>query len=200
MTCCPKNLHSKCLRNPKHVEWVRALLAVLEESRKYVMEHHTTGVTWNHNVSDLCLALFRQLTWSKGIPIENYSTATAPAGQPGPPPPPPPPPAAVAAHALPPSSSGSPAALFAEINNADVTKGLRKVDKSEMTHKNPSLRAGSTVPSTPTESEFFTMPSVSAASLWEENQSRSLCGHPSRNHSWAKSLQNSRWKGRVGVS
>jgi adenylyl cyclase-associated protein len=27
-----------------------------------------------------------------------------------------------------------------------VTKGLRKVDKSEMTHKNPALRAGSTVP------------------------------------------------------
>jgi adenylyl cyclase-associated protein len=29
-----------------------------------------------------------------------------------------------------------------------VTKGLRKVDKSEMTHKNPELRAGSIVPST----------------------------------------------------
>ena len=29
-----------------------------------------------------------------------------------------------------------------------MTKGLRKVDKSEMTHKNPELRAGSTVPST----------------------------------------------------
>lgn len=26
-----------------------------------------------------------------------------------------------------------------------MTKGLRKVDKSEMTHKNPSLRAGATV-------------------------------------------------------
>lgn len=30
-----------------------------------------------------------------------------------------------------------------------MTKGLRKVDKSEMTHKNPALRAGSVVPSTP---------------------------------------------------
>jgi len=28
-----------------------------------------------------------------------------------------------------------------------VTKGLRKVEKSEMTHKNPALRASSTVPS-----------------------------------------------------
>ena len=37
-------------------------------------------------------------------------------------------------------------AVFAELNQgSDITKGLRKVDKSEMTHKNPSLRAGSTV-------------------------------------------------------
>jgi adenylyl cyclase-associated protein len=28
-----------------------------------------------------------------------------------------------------------------------VTKNLRKVDKSEMTHKNPALRASSVVPS-----------------------------------------------------
>ena len=28
-----------------------------------------------------------------------------------------------------------------------MTKNLRKVDKSEMTHKNPALRASSTVPS-----------------------------------------------------
>ena len=38
--------------------------------------------------------------------------------------------------------------MFAELNRGEeVTKGLRKVDKSEMTHKNPALRAGSTVPS-----------------------------------------------------
>ncbi len=36
---------------------------------------------------------------------------------------------------------------FSELNKGEaVTKGLRKVDKSEMTHKNPELRAGSTVP------------------------------------------------------
>jgi len=39
------------------------------------------------------------------------------------------------------------AAVFADLNRgADVTKGLRKVDKSEMTHKNPALRAGNVVP------------------------------------------------------
>ncbi|KAH9923947.1 cyclase-associated protein [Epithele typhae] len=44
--------------------------------------------------------------------------------------------------------------VFNQINKgADITKGLRKVDKSEMTHKNPALRAGSTVPaSTPSSS------------------------------------------------
>jgi hypothetical protein len=48
-----------------------------------------------------------------------------------------------------PGSGGGVAAVFAELNRgADVTKGLRKVEKSEMTHKNPALRASSTVPST----------------------------------------------------
>lgn len=42
------------------------------------------------------------------------------------------------------------AAVFAEINKgAGITAGLRKVDKSQMTHKNPSLRAGGTVASSP---------------------------------------------------
>lgn len=42
--------------------------------------------------------------------------------------------------------AGGLGAVFSELNRGDaVTKGLRKVDKSEMTHKNPSLRASSTV-------------------------------------------------------
>ena len=42
---------------------------------------------------------------------------------------------------------GGVAAVFAELNRGEeVTKGLRKVDKNEMTHKNPALRAGSVVP------------------------------------------------------
>lgn len=47
-----------------------------------------------------------------------------------------------------PSAGGSGlGAVFSELNKGEaVTKGLRKVDRSEMTHKNPSLRAGSTVP------------------------------------------------------
>ncbi|KAJ3786583.1 adenylate cyclase associated N terminal-domain-containing protein [Lentinula aff. detonsa] len=126
-------------KDARHVEWVRGFAAALEETRKYVVEYHTTGLTWN----------------SKGIPVAQYvasKSAGAPAaslGGPPPPPPPPPPPAAppvAAGSAVPPA--GGTAAVFAEINRgADITRGLRKVDKSEMTHKNPNLRASSIVPS-----------------------------------------------------
>jgi hypothetical protein len=38
--------------------------------------------------------------------------------------------------------------LFSALNKGgDITKGLKKVDKSQMTHKNPALRASSVVPS-----------------------------------------------------
>jgi len=38
-------------------------------------------------------------------------------------------------------------AVFGDLNKgADVTKGLRKVDASQMTHKNPSLRANAPIP------------------------------------------------------
>ncbi len=47
-------------------------------------------------------------------------------------------------------AGGSAGAVFSKLNKGEsVTAGLRKVDKSEMTHKNPSLRAGSTVPDGP---------------------------------------------------
>lgn len=38
------------IRDPKHVEWVRAWLGLLEEVRKYVVDFHTTGLVWNANV------------------------------------------------------------------------------------------------------------------------------------------------------
>ncbi len=70
------------------------------------------------------------------------------AGPPPPPPPPPPPVQAASPGSAAPSAAGV-AAVFADLNRGEeVTKGLRKVDKSEMTHKNPSLRAGNTVPAT----------------------------------------------------
>lgn len=59
------------------------------------------------------------------------------------PPPPPPPPAGATPSSAP---TGGIGAVFAQLNRGEeVTKGLRKVDKSEMTHKNPELRASSVV-------------------------------------------------------
>jgi len=44
-------------------------------------------------------------------------------------------------------------AIFAQLNKGEsVTSGLKKVDASQMVHKNPSLRAGSTVPAAGGES------------------------------------------------
>jgi len=89
-------------------------------------------------------------------------TATPKAIQPrqsggGPAPPPPPPPLPVfdangVPQAPPPPPAGAAKggdmnAIFDQLNQGSaITAGLRKVDKSEMTHKNPSLKAGATVP------------------------------------------------------
>jgi adenylyl cyclase-associated protein len=37
-------------RDVKHVEWARSFMALLEELRKYVLEFHTTGLSWNPKV------------------------------------------------------------------------------------------------------------------------------------------------------
>lgn len=58
------------VRDPKHVDWVRSFTALLEELRKYIMEFHTTGLTWNPKVSlptiatdfQLSLGCFRVVT------------------------------------------------------------------------------------------------------------------------------------------
>ncbi|GAA5848515.1 hypothetical protein JCM8547_004536 [Rhodosporidiobolus lusitaniae] len=133
--------------NPKQVEWARSFVALLEDLRKYIMEHHTTGLSWNPKGAD-------PKTY-KLPSSSSSSSASAPSG--GAPPPPPPPPPAAPAPPPPPPASGSPApaaaagdmsSVFAQLNQGEsVTSGLRKVDKSEMTHKNPELRAGGAVPS-----------------------------------------------------
>ena len=72
------------------------------------------------------------------------------AGGPPPPPPPGPPPPPIRfdePKAAPASDQGVLGAVFSELNKGEaVTKGLRKVNADQMTHKNPSLRAGATVP------------------------------------------------------
>ncbi|GAA6037098.1 hypothetical protein JCM8097_008731 [Rhodosporidiobolus ruineniae] len=130
--------------NPKQVEWARSFVALLEELRKYIMEHHTTGLSWNPKGAD-------PTTYK--LPSSSAPSASAggpppppPPPPPGPPAPPPPPPASSAA--APAAAAGDMSSVFAQLNQGEgVTKGLKKVDKSEMTHKNPELRATGAVPS-----------------------------------------------------
>ncbi|KAF9036547.1 adenylate cyclase associated N terminal-domain-containing protein [Panaeolus papilionaceus] len=112
-------------KDPKQLDWVNAYVAVFDATAAYVKKYHATGLTWN----------------PKGVPVDSYKPSSSTTGAPPPPPPPPPPQMAAAPEA------GGVSAVFAQLNRGeDVTKGLRKVDKSEMTHKNPALRAGSVVP------------------------------------------------------
>jgi adenylyl cyclase-associated protein len=104
------------------------------------------------------------IPWNpKGVPAEeaikaveqNQPLPPAPhpkaAGGPPPPPPPPGPPPPPLRFDDAPAATPAPAAgldaVFSELNKGEaVTKGLRKVNPDQMTHKNPSLRAGATVP------------------------------------------------------
>lgn len=117
---------------PDAVAWARSFTGLIDALQKYVKQWHTTGVAWNPQGP---------------VPPATVPSATAPPAAAAAPPPPPPPPAAAA-----PSSGGGgggTAALLADLNKGGaITSGLRKVDSSMQTHKNPELRAGGTVPDT----------------------------------------------------
>lgn len=80
--------------------------------------------------------------------MSSGTAAASNASSPAPPPPPPAPkpsdfPAAEGGKSTVPDVS----ALISQLNKgADVTAGLKKVDKSQMVHKNPELRKTSVVP------------------------------------------------------
>ncbi|KAK5998167.1 Adenylyl cyclase-associated protein [Cladobotryum mycophilum] len=137
-------------KDPKQVEWIQAFYQVFRDLAAYVKQYHANGVSWNPKgepVEDIAKSI-------PSAPSQDPSPAAASnesSSGPPPPPPPPPPPAPILeikteAASPPASSSGGFNAVFSELNKGEsVTKGLRKVDKSEMTHKNPALRAESTV-------------------------------------------------------
>ncbi|RCI10915.1 hypothetical protein L249_5421 [Ophiocordyceps polyrhachis-furcata BCC 54312] len=126
--------------DPKQVEWINSFYRIFRDLSTYVRQYFSTGVSWN----------------SQGEPaLEVLETISEPAfgssGATHPPPPPPPPPGPpplleVKKEQSSAASTGGFDAVFSELNQgAAITKSLRKVDKSEMTHKNPSLRAGSLI-------------------------------------------------------
>ncbi|KAF9555955.1 hypothetical protein EC968_008555 [Mortierella alpina] len=139
-------------KDENHVAWIRSYMNLLNELQNYVRKFHTTGLVWNPKGT----ALDSNSLNRTPPPATTSSPAPAPAaGGPPPPPPPPPPPMMNAAPAKAPTENDM-SAVFAQLNQGEaITAGLRKVDKSKMTHKNPELRAsgmvtaGSAKPSSP---------------------------------------------------
>ncbi|CDH58949.1 adenylyl cyclase-associated protein [Lichtheimia corymbifera JMRC:FSU:9682] len=134
-------------KDAKHVEWTRSFTAILEALAQYVKANYPTGLTWNAHGEPAEAIIDKNNTSTPAAPPAQEPPA---AGGPPPPPPPPPPPMTFDDEQPAGDKPSGAAAVFAEINRGEsVTAGLRKVDKSEMTHKNPALRAGSTVTSQP---------------------------------------------------
>lgn len=130
-------------RDPQQVEWMRAFVKLGGSLKSYVHQNHPMGLTWNPNgvSAEEALAEVKSTPKTNGV----SSAALTPRAGGGPPPPPPLPPAFDIGETS--ATVSSPAAgdmgsVFSELNRGEsVTSGLRKVDKSQMTHKNPSLRA-----------------------------------------------------------
>lgn len=123
-------------KDERQVEWVKKFLAIFEALQAYVKKHHATGPSWNPKGAEL-----------KAGAAAAAATSSAPAsgsGAGGPPPPPPPPPADLFDD----KPSGGINAVFADLNKGEaITSGLKKVDRSQMTHKNPELRKSAVVES-----------------------------------------------------
>lgn len=108
---------------PEIANWAKLWIEFLTELQKYVKKNYTTGLVWN----------------SKGNIINGDSSAL--------PPPPPPPPSADFFNEKPNETGDLRAALLSSLNKGtDITKGLRKINLDQQTHKNPSLRQSGVVP------------------------------------------------------
>ncbi|KAJ2817491.1 suppressor of rasval19 [Coemansia furcata] len=131
-------------KDENQVEWVKAFLGTLRELSAYVKLFHTTGLVWNPKGEDVEVA-------ARAINGEvAASTPVRSAGAPPPPPPPPPPVYVESGEVDGSASTTTRGALFADLNKGgDITSGLRKVEATQMTHKNPALRAAGSVKEIP---------------------------------------------------
>ncbi|KAJ3337580.1 F-actin-capping protein subunit alpha [Gonapodya sp. JEL0774] len=108
-------------KDKSHVDWAKSLLDLLSELHLYVKKHHTTGLVWNPKGGD-----------AKSILAASAPTATKPSAS---------------ADSGKPDDGAARMSMFAELSKGEaVTAGLKHVDKSQMTHKNPALRGASVVP------------------------------------------------------
>lgn len=132
--------------DPNSTKWVKSFLGIFDNLEPYIKEYHTTGLSWNKNGIPLKDALNEKAASDSNAAVVPANTA---GGAAPPPPPPPAPPASVFEvkdDSQAKAGSGGIDAVFAELNQGEnITKGLKKVDKSQQTHKNPELRQSSLV-------------------------------------------------------
>ena len=124
-------------------------------------QHYPFGVTWNNQSGIDPQQALQEVQSGQGAqsPQSRGASGAPPPPPPplpsfdGPPPPPPMPSNGIASQ----SESSDMGAVFDQISRGSaVTSGLRKVDKSEMTHKNPALRASAPIPAAPSRSSSQT--------------------------------------------
>lgn len=180
------------------VDWVQSFLKMITGLQAYVKQYHTTGPAWNNSGKDISeiVAALKSSSSSSPPPASTPKSAGPPAAG-GPPPPPPPPPPPVADLLLESGGSAAPAtggmgAVFEQLNKGEsVTAGLRKVDKSQMTHKNPDLRSTSTVPgssSSSGSSHHKPTPPKKPAALLSQKKEAAAAKKPPR-----KALEDGKW-------
>ena len=124
-------------KEKSHVDWVQSYVTLLNDLHAYVKKFHLTGLVWNSKAE------------AEATAVALASSAAGPAA-----PPPPPagffdeskPAAAAAATTTAPSMNS----VFSQLSVGEkITSGLKKVEKSQMTHKNPELRASGVVKDVP---------------------------------------------------
>ncbi|KAI3322191.1 adenylyl cyclase-associated protein [Xylariaceae sp. AK1471] len=133
-------------KDPAQVEWIQSFYQIFRDLTEYVKQYYPNGIPWNGK-GQPAADVAETLSSSRSAAAPPPAPPAAGGAPPPPPPPPGPPPVLQIKEEAPSKQADSGlGAVFGEINKgSDVTKGLRKVDKSQMTHKNPSLRASSTV-------------------------------------------------------
>lgn len=181
-------------RDQNHVAFVQAYYTVWRNLSTYIRKHYAKGVTWNNSGVELAQALKDVETG----PATNGASAGGPPPPPPPPPlptfdngPPPPPPMPAAAKS---GGGESMGAVFDQLNRGEsVTSGLRKVDKSEMTHKNPSLRAGTSVPERQSSSDSIGRSRSPAPQTKPKPNSMRAKGAAASKKESRKELDGSKW-------
>ncbi|KAH9897219.1 adenylate cyclase associated N terminal-domain-containing protein [Xylariomycetidae sp. FL2044] len=132
-------------KDSNQLEWIQSFYQVFRDLAEYVKQYFPNGIPWNAKGQSAAEVAKTISTSSATASAPPPPPPPAAGGAPPPPPPPGPPPVLQIneqAAGAPAKNDGGFGAVFSELNKGEnVTKGLRKVDKSEMTHKNPSLRA-----------------------------------------------------------